>query len=65
MEIKHRGGPRTPSNDCPAVYESDRGTYLVQGYRVPTEYIDRVQNLSENETVVEIPAHLVKVIKSL
>lgn len=65
MEIKHLGGPQTPSNDCPAVYESDRGTYLVQGYRIPSEYLARVQNLSENETVVEIPASLVKIIKDL
>jgi hypothetical protein len=65
MEIKHLGGPQTPSNDCPAVYQSDRGTYLVQGYRIPEEYRDRVQNLADNETVVEIPAHLVEIIKSL
>lgn len=65
MEIKRLGGPKTPADQCPAIYESDRGTYLIQGYRVPREYLDRVQHLADNEDVVEIPANLVEIIKAL
>jgi len=65
MEIRKLGGPLTPQNDCPAVYESDRGTFLIQGYRIPGEYRDRVSYLKDNEDVVEVPASLIRIIKEL
>jgi hypothetical protein len=42
--------------ECPALYETDRGTYLVQGWVVndPAALAD-VRDLGANETVVEIP----------
>lgn len=65
MKVEYLGGPKTPGDDCPAVYRSDRDTYLIQGYRIPEEYRAAVRNLSDNEDVVEVPAHLVEVIKQL
>lgn len=55
----------TPSNNSPAIYKSDRGTYLIQGYKIPSEYRDRVRDLVDNEDVVEIPARLIEAIKEL
>lgn len=65
MEIRRLAGPLTPQNDCPAIYESDRGTFLIQGYRIPTEYRGRVSYLKDNEDVVEVPTSLIKLIKEL
>ncbi len=45
------------SGDCPALYRTDRGTYVVQGWRVTDpQALSMVRDLAEGETVVEIPA---------
>jgi hypothetical protein len=42
---------------CPAVYRTDRGSLVVQGYRVA----DAVSiDIPDNETIVEIPSDLIK-----
>ena len=42
---------------CPAVYRTDRGSLVVQGYRVA----DAVSiDIPDNETIVEIPSALIK-----
>jgi hypothetical protein len=41
------------TRSCPNINLSDRGTYVVQGYIVPSE-----QQLSPGEAVVEIPLSL-------
>lgn len=43
--------------NCPAIYEDDRGNYLVQGATVPAELVDLT--LSAGEALVEIPRGLV------
>ncbi|MEU4331341.1 hypothetical protein AB0F67_36200 [Nonomuraea dietziae] len=45
------------SGDCPALYRTDRGTYVVQGKIVtdPDALAD-VRDLADDETVVEVPA---------
>jgi hypothetical protein len=63
MEIKYLAGGPTPGDASPAFYETDRGTYLIQGYRVPEEYRSRVHRLVEHEDVVEIPKYLVEAIR--
>jgi len=41
---------------CPTLYETDRGTYVVQGYVVGSDVgID----VPEGESLVEIPAELI------
>lgn len=40
--------------NCPTIYETDRGTILVQG-ETPT---DHELTIPENETIVEIPSEL-------
>jgi hypothetical protein len=44
------------SGTCPTLYETDRGTYVVQGYVVgPDVGLD----VPEGESLVEIPAELI------
>lgn len=42
---------------CPALYRTDRGTYVVQGKLVtdPDALAD-VRDLADDETIVEVPA---------
>ncbi|MFC4056680.1 hypothetical protein ACFOWE_00085 [Planomonospora corallina] len=42
---------------CPALYKTDRGTYVVQGKRItdPQALAD-VRDLADDELVVEVPA---------
>ncbi len=47
------------SNDtnCPALYRTDRGTYVVQGWHV--QMADGVRDLGPGEILVEIPADVI------
>jgi hypothetical protein len=53
-------GSNSEQGTCPAVYETDRGTIVVQGTLVtdPAALGDAV-NLASDETLVEIPRDLV------
>jgi hypothetical protein len=42
---------------CPTVYETDRGTLVVQGYVVDADTAAQF-NLPRNETLVEVPKRL-------
>lgn len=58
-------GTTSSDGDCPTVYETDRGTYLVQGDIVtdPKALAALRQHnngIPEHETVVEIPKALVR-----
>ena len=46
---------RRGSGSCPTLYETDRGTYVVQGYIVGS---DAGVDLPDGESLVEIPAGL-------
>ena len=46
------------SNTCPAVYKSDQGTLVVQGYTVTAERAG--VDLPDGEMLVEIPAELLR-----
>lgn len=41
--------------NCPSLYETDRGTYVVQGWRLTDPEALAQLDLPPNETVVEIP----------
>jgi hypothetical protein len=60
MRLRHLG---TESNvtGCPALYATDRGTYVVQGWKVTDpEAIAGLIDVRENETYVEIPKALLR-----
>lgn len=48
-------------NGCPALYATDRGTYVVQGKVVtdPAALAD-LRDVAQDETVVEIPADVLR-----
>ena len=43
---------------CPAIYETERQTYLVQGYTLPSSEAQRALGVPRGEGVVEIPREL-------
>ncbi|WP_017569821.1 hypothetical protein [Nocardiopsis halotolerans] len=54
-------GTDSRDGDCPTLYRTDRGTIVVQGYRVTDpEALADLRDLAENETVVEIPEKLLR-----
>lgn len=46
--------------DCPAIFQTDRGTIVVQGGRLSPAEI-AAMNLPEGETAAELPAELLEV----
>lgn len=60
MRLRHLG-TESGVGGCPAHYETDRGTYVVQGWRVTDpEAIADLRDLRENEFYVEIPKALLR-----
>ena len=59
MKITFLGKDSTP-NDSPTLYETDRGTLLVQGYVVTDPEALSQMRIPEGETVVEVPKRLMK-----
>jgi hypothetical protein len=52
------------SGECPAVYLTDRGTYVVQGKTVTDpEALKDVRDLAPDEAVVEVPADIIALAK--
>ncbi|MGW5050124.1 hypothetical protein [Actinokineospora sp. NPDC004072] len=54
-------GSTSSQGQCPNLYATDRGTYVVQGYRItdPEALATlRERGLPETETAVEVPAAL-------
>lgn len=52
------------NRNCPAVYETDRGTLLVQGYVISDPQALKQIGLPEGETAVEVPADLLRGIRA-
>ena len=56
-------GTTSGTDSCPNLYETDRGTYVVQGYKItdPDALAQlRARGLPDSETAVEIPKALVE-----
>ncbi|SDP87333.1 hypothetical protein SAMN04487905_11189 [Actinopolyspora xinjiangensis] len=54
-------GTTSGSDACPNLYETDRGTYVVQGYKITDSEALRTlheRGLPETESAVEIPKAL-------
>lgn len=48
------------TDDCPAFYETDRRSWIVQGKRRGTRVAAQLRALGDDETFVEIPEPLVE-----
>jgi len=50
--------------DCPALYATDRGTFVVQGKKITDRQIlAEVRNLADDEDVVEVPADVLHLVE--
>lgn len=59
MKLTRRGGSCFDGT-CPTVYDTDRGTVVVQGNLVDLAVVTSDVALGEGEALVEIPAELLK-----
>jgi hypothetical protein len=59
MQLEFLGGNSGPDGS-PRVYATDRGTFVVQGYRVEDEETLSQLRIPGHETVIEIPADLLQ-----
>lgn len=48
------------NRNCPTVYETDRGTFVVQGYVISDPQALDQLGLPAGESAVEVPADLLK-----
>ncbi|GGJ74729.1 hypothetical protein GCM10010123_00850 [Pilimelia anulata] len=46
--------------NCPSLYRTDRGSYVVQGWRVTDAEALAAMDIPAHETVVEIPARMME-----
>ncbi|MBB5776241.1 hypothetical protein [Nonomuraea jabiensis] len=54
-------GTTSDDGQCPTLYETDRGTYVVQGDRVTDpEALAELRDVLPGETFVEIPKALLR-----
>lgn len=55
-------GTNSGGGGCPAVYETDRGTVVVQGWKIDRqdEAYEDARHLAENEELVEVPRELLE-----
>ena len=49
--------------NCPSLYTTDRGTFLVQGWRVTDRETLGQLDIPEHETVVEVPVDVLEGVK--
>jgi len=49
---------RCDNGPCPTLYTTDRGTYVLQGFRVTDPEALTALNLPAHETAVEVPRAL-------
>ena len=59
-------GTNSSGGNCPAVYTTDRGTVVVQGWKVEDrDALADLRDLADNETAVEIPRELLPFLRNL
>jgi hypothetical protein len=59
MRLTRIAGSCPSGRTCPTIYETDRGTVVVQGYVLGADDLAHV-TLPEGESAVEIPASLLQ-----
>ncbi|WP_189171303.1 hypothetical protein [Pilimelia anulata] len=59
MELTYVGkDPGSGNDNCPALYRTDRDSYIVQGWRVTDPAALAELAIPDHETCVEIPARM-------
>ena len=58
MELRQIGGSGCGNGPCPAVYETENGTIVVQGFDV--DGVKAGLNLPPGESAVEIPRYILE-----
>ncbi len=62
MQLKNcLGGTNCWGGECPTIYESDRGTFVVQGSLISANDLTGLK-IPANEGVVEIPEALLRAV---
>ncbi|MFG2566629.1 hypothetical protein ACGFR6_14455 [Streptomyces sp. NPDC048567] len=51
-------GKNSNVGDCPTLYSTDRGTYLVQGWKIFANDLLMQLDIPEGQTAVEVPTEL-------
>lgn len=51
--------------NCPAVYDTDSGDLVIQGYNLADDETDQLKNLADNESGVRIPSGLAEQIADM
>lgn len=46
--------------NCPALYATDRGTHVVQGWTITADDTQQMRQVADNETGVEIPTNILE-----
>lgn len=59
MKLMYLGGP-SEDGGSPSLYATDRGTYVVQGWKVDDAEALAEMQIPVQETVVEIPQELLR-----
>lgn len=59
-------GTNSSGGNCPAVYETDRGTVVVQGWKLEDpEALADLRDVATNEMAVEIPKALLRYLRDV
>lgn len=53
-------GTSSANGDCPSVYATDKGTFVIQGWKVADREALSQLDIPDHETVIEIPAALLR-----
>jgi hypothetical protein len=57
MRLTHLG-TESGDNGCPSLYATDRGTYVIQGWRVLDAEALGQMDIPDHETAIEVPRTL-------
>lgn len=63
MKLTRLGDECPDGRTCPTIYATDRGTVVVQGYKLTREELAQI-SLADGEDAVEIPAALLEEVAS-
>lgn len=58
------GHSECSSGPCPSLYETDRGTFVVQGYRLDAD-VQASMAMPGDETAIEVPAGFIQRLREL
>jgi len=59
MKLQFLGKESTPG-DSPTLYETDHGTYVIQGWRVTDSEALAQMTIPDHETCIEVPKGLMR-----